>query len=90
MDSSLIKAMFTSRWTFSIIFAASATAIDDTLYVPAGIILWYSSSTKLADALLDPDVILVIVLKHIFDISLMYFWYVWCIAGILVCLFKFV
>ena len=35
MASSLISAMFTSRWMFSMTLAASATLIELTLCVPA-------------------------------------------------------
>ena len=35
IESSLTKAMFTSRWVFSTIFEASATLIELALKVPA-------------------------------------------------------
>ncbi len=46
--NSLINAMFTSRWVFSITFAASATLIDSARCVPAVITNRYSPSTNSA------------------------------------------
>ena len=48
IDSSFIKAIFKSRWVFSITLAASATFILGALCVPAVIISPYNSSTKSA------------------------------------------
>ena len=39
IDSSLINAMLTSRWIFSMTLEASAVAIDEALCVPAVIML---------------------------------------------------
>ena len=56
--SSFIKAIFTSRWVFSITLEASATSILDAKCVPAVIISLYKSSTCLAISGVDPEVTL--------------------------------
>ena len=56
IDNSLIRAIFISRWMFSITFAASATFIFGALYVPTDIISEYKLSTKSAILLFDPEV----------------------------------
>ena len=54
--SSLIRAMLTSLWVFSITFAASATFMLLALWVPAVMIVWYRLSTKSATSSVDPAV----------------------------------
>ena len=58
--SSFMKAIFKSRWVFSITFAASATLILGAGYVPALIIFLYNLSTNNAVFLFDPEVIFTI------------------------------
>ena len=57
-DSSLTKAMFRSRWLFSMTFAASATLRLEAFQVPAVMICAYSASTASATSGVDPLVIL--------------------------------
>ncbi len=62
--SSLIIAIFISLWVFSMTFAASATFIEDALWVPARTTLRYNASTISKVSLLDPETILVILLNE--------------------------
>ena len=45
---SFIKAIFTSRWMFSVTFAASATFIDEAWKMPASIIEEYKKDITLS------------------------------------------
>ena len=62
-ENSFIKAIFTSRWIFSITFAASATLIDSALYVPAFIIDWYILSIIFKLWWFEPETIFLIFVK---------------------------
>jgi hypothetical protein len=55
MDSSFIKAILTSRCVFSIIFAASATLIDDASWTPGSTIILYTSAISLDDSASHPE-----------------------------------
>ena len=57
LASSLTKAIFISRWEFSITLAASATFIEGARCVPAVIIDLYKLSISKADLWVEPDVI---------------------------------
>jgi hypothetical protein len=59
--SSLISAMFTSRWVFSMTLAASATRMLEALCVPAVMICRYSASTRSAASGVEPLVTLLMV-----------------------------
>ena len=56
--SSLMKLMLTSRWAFSIAFAASATLMLGARCVPAVIILLFKRSTSSAAYVVEPEVTL--------------------------------
>ena len=62
--SSLMSAMLTSRWMFSMTFADSATRMLDARWVPAGMMLAYSVSTNAAAAGVDPEVTYTIVSRR--------------------------
>lgn len=62
--NSFIMAMLTSRWVFSITFAASATFKLGALWVPAVIMRRYRASTNSAALGVEPDVTLTIVVRR--------------------------
>ena len=63
---SFIRLILISLWVFSITFAASATLISETLYVPAFIILLYILSILLVMDDVEPEIIFIIFVKVLF------------------------
>ena len=58
MASAFTRAIFKSRWVFSMTFAASATLMLPALWVPALIMVLYRASTLSVVAAVEPDVTL--------------------------------
>ncbi|MNP64297.1 hypothetical protein D3C76_1597810 [compost metagenome] len=61
--SSFMRAMFKSRWVFSITLAASATLIDAALYTPAVTTELYTSATISRVAASCPETTFLILVK---------------------------